>query len=203
MKLLRVHLLCALLALLPATVQARTLPALEGLEKLRQCFATTQDFTAELTQEKQLSVLRKKLVMKGTIRFKKPDRFLLVMAPPYSGTTLLKDNLLEQRLGQGGELQRVVLPPDQGLRHWFSLLDKPLTRLPDGLKVRAELQRGLYTVVVLPEGQGQMREITIQFQEDGTMRRLVLEERNGDKTVMQFKNLRKNTGLHETDFRIN
>ena len=97
----------------------------------------------------------------------------------------------------------MVLPPDQGLRHWFSLLEKPLTRLPDGLKVRAEVQRGLYTVVVLPEGQGQMREITIQFLEDGTMRRLVLEERNGDKTVMQFKNLRKNTGLSETDFRIN
>jgi len=203
MKQLCMYLVCALLALLPATVQARALPALEGLEKLRQAFAATRDFTAEITQEKQLSVLRKKLVMKGTIRFKKPDRFLLVTLAPYSGTTILKDNHLEQRVGQGGELQRMVLPPDQGLRHWFSLLDKPLTRLPDGLKVRAEVQQGIYTVVVLPGEQGQMREITIQFLEDGTMRRLVLEERNGDKTVMQFKNLRKNTGLSETDFRIN
>lgn len=203
MKLLRLCLMCALLILLPAMAQARALPPLEGLEKLRQCFAATQDFTAELTQEKQLAVLRKKLVMKGMIRFKKPDCFMLVMAPPYSGTTLLKDNLLEQRVGQAGELQRVVLPPDQGLRHWFSLLDKPLAKLPNGLKVKAELQHGLYTVVVLPGEQGQMREITIQFQEDGIMRRLVLEERNGDKTVMHFKNLRKNTGLQETDFRIN
>lgn len=201
MKLLIIQL--CLLLLLPFELQARSLSPLEGMEKLRQSFVATQDFSAEITQEKQLSVLRKKLVMKGLIRFKKPDRFLLHMAPPYAGITLLKDNLLEQRLGQGGELQRIVLPPDQGLSHWFSLLGKPMTSLPPGLKVRAEQQNGIYTVTVTPSDKGQLREVTIQFLEDGTMRRLVLEERNGDKTVMHFRNMRKNTGLTEADFKVN
>jgi len=50
--------------------QARSLTPVEGLEALRRSFAGLQDFTAELTQEKQLSIMKKKLVMQGMIRFK-------------------------------------------------------------------------------------------------------------------------------------
>ena len=82
--------------------------------------------------------MKKKLVMQGTIRFKKPDRFLMELAPPYSGKVLLKDTVLEQRLGTQGERQRIVLPPEQGLSRWFAAVAKPVTSVPEGMEVRAE-----------------------------------------------------------------
>lgn len=186
----------------PFSAQARSLTPVEGLEALRRSFAGLQDFTAELTQEKQLSIMKKKLVMQGVIRFKKPDRFLMVLHPPYSGTVLLKDTVLEQRLGVHGERQRIVLPPEQGLSRWFATVARPVTNVPEGMEVRAEHNGSLISVVIRPAKGGQLKELTIVLQEDGTVRKLVLEERAGDRTVMTFRKTRKNVGLTESDFHL-
>lgn len=190
--------------LLTATLKAdaRSLAPVEGLEALRRSFSSLQDFTAELTQEKQLSIMKKKLVMQGQIRFKKPDRFYMELVPPYSSKVLLKDTVLQQRLGSQGELQRIVLPPEQGLSRWFATLAKPVTAVPEGMEVRAEQSAGQTTVLIRPAKGGQLKELTIVLQDDGTVRRLVLEERAGDKTVMTFRKTRKNVGLTEADFRL-
>lgn len=185
---------------LPA--QARSLTPLEGLETLRRSFSGIQDFTADLTQEKQLSIMKKKLVMQGTIRFKKPDRFLMELAPPYSGKVLLKDTVLEQRLGTQGERQRIVLPPEQGLSRWFAAVARPVTSVPEGMEVRAEQNGSLTSVMIRPAKGGQLKELTIVLQDDGTVRKLVLEERAGDRTVMTFRKTRRNIGLTEADFRL-
>lgn len=202
MKLVVAAINCLLLFVLALPAQARTLTPVQGLEALRRSFAGITDFTAELTQEKQLSIMKKKLVMQGTIRFKKPDRFLMVLNPPYSGTVLLKDTVLEQRLGGQGERQRIVLPPEQGLARWFDTVAKPVSTVPEGMEVRAEQSGSLISVVIRPAKGGQLKELTIVLQEDGIVRRLVLEERAGDRTVMTFRKTRRNVGLSEADFRL-
>lgn len=194
--------LVVLLVLVSLPVQARSLTPVEGLEALRRTFAGLQDFTAEMIQEKQLSIMKKKLVMQGTIRFKKPDRFLMVLDPPYSGTILLKDTVLEQRLGSTGERQRIVLPPEQGLGRWIGAVAKPVTSVPEGMTVRAEQVGGLTNVMIRPAQGGQVKELTISLQQDGTVRRLELMERAGDRTVMTFRKTRKNVGLSDADFRL-
>ena len=182
--------------------EARSLTPLEGLEVLRRSFGTMQDFTADLTQEKQLSIMKKKLVMQGQIRFKKPDRFYMELVPPYSSKVLLKDTVLQQRLGNQGELQRIVLPPEQGLSRWFATLAKPITAVPEGMEVRAEQTGSQTSVTIRPAKGGQLKELTVVLHDDGTVRKLVLEERAGDKTVMTFRKTRKNVGLSEADFRL-
>lgn len=195
--------LFALLMLVAALkAEARSLTPVEGLEALRRSFGTMQDFTADLTQEKQLSIMKKKLVMQGQIRFKKPDRFYMELVPPYSSKVLLKDTVLQQRLGNQGELQRVVLPPDQGLSRWFATLAKPITAVPEGMEVRAEQHGSQTSVTIRPAKGGQLKELTVVLHDDGTVRKLVLEERAGDKTVMTFRKTRKNVGLTEADFRL-
>ncbi len=184
------------------TAEARSLTPVEGLEALRRSFAGLSDFTAELTQEKQLSIMKKKLVMHGMIRFKKPDRFFMTLSPPYSGSVLLKDTVLEQRLGGQGELQRIVLPPDQGLAHWFGAVARPVTSLPPGMTVRAEQLGPVTNVVIRPAKGGQLKELAIVLQHDGTVRKLTIEERTGDRTVMTFRKIRKNVGLTDADFRL-
>lgn len=195
--------LCTLLVLLiTLKAEARSLTPVEGLEVLRRSFSNLQDFTADLTQEKQLSIMKKKLVMQGQIRFKKPDRFYMELVPPYSSKVLLKDTVLQQRLGTQGELQRIVLPPEQGLSRWFATLAKPVTAVPEGMEVRADQSGNQTSVTIRPAKGGQLKELTVVLHDDGTVRKLVLEERAGDKTTMTFRKTRKNVGLTEADFRL-
>ena len=150
MKLLLSFLFALLMLTGALKAEARNLTPVEGLEALRRSFGTMQDFTADLTQEKQLSIMKKKLVMQGQIRFKKPDRFYMELVPPYSSKVLLKDTVLLQRLGNQGELQRIVLPPEQGLSRWFATLAKPITAVPEGMEVRAEQTGSQTSVTMIP-----------------------------------------------------
>lgn len=182
--------------------EAAQLTPVEGLEFLRRSFQGVQDFTAELTQEKQLAIMKKKLVMHGVIRFKKPDRFFMELDPPYTSKVLLKDTVLEQRLGVKGERQRIILPPEQALSRWLGTIDKPITTVPEGMEVRAEQTGRQASVTIRPAKGGNLKELTVVLLDDGTLRTLVLEEQGGNRTVMTFRKTRKNIGLTEADFRL-
>ncbi len=181
---------------------ARSIPPLEGLETLRKGFAGITDFTAEITQEKRFSLMKRTLVSSGTVRFRKPDTFYMEVNAPYASKMLLRDSSIEQVSGQSGEKNRMVLPPEQGLKRWFSKLTAPVTTVPEGLTIQADLTNGVYTLAIAPQGKGQIKELTLVFLVDGTIRRLTILEQNGDKATMTFKKVRRNTGLTDRDFRL-
>jgi len=187
---------------LAGSAQARSIPPLEGLEALRKGFSGISDFTAEITQEKRLKLMKRTMVMTGTVRFRKPDMFFMEINHPYATRLLLRDTVIEQSSGREGEKNRIILPPDQGLKQWFSKLASPVTTLPEGVVIQADLTNGLYTLGIAPQGTGQVRELTIAFQEDGTVRRLVITEQNGDRATMTFKKVRRNVGLSGKDFHL-
>lgn len=196
--------LLPLLALLltSSPCHARPISAVEGLEALRRGFAGIADFTADITQEKRLSLMKRTMVMTGSLRFKKPDLFFMEIAPPFSSRMLLRDSVIEQVAGRDKSPTRIALPPEQGLKQWFSRLAAPVTALPDGVAVQADLTNSVYTVTIAPAGNGQVKDIAIVFLGDGTIRRLVINERNGDRATMTLKKLRRNVGLTERDFRL-
>jgi outer membrane lipoprotein carrier protein len=198
-----IRLICvSLLLLSAATGHARPVPPLEGLEALRKGFLDMNDFTADISQEKRLSLMKRSMLMTGTVRFRKPDLFYMEINPPFASRMLLRDSVIEQAGPRGGEHSRMVLPPDQGLKQWISRLTAPLTSLPEGVAMQADLSGGLYTLTISPSGKGQVRELVISFQEDGTIKRLVITEQNGDQATMTFKKVRRNVGLGEKDFRL-
>ena len=199
MNVLLVTILLMLCWISPA--QARPLTPLEGLEALRKAFSGITDFSAEMTQEKRLSLMKRTMTMNGTVRFRKPDLFYLEIVAPYASRMLLRDATIEQVAG-GGERNRVILPPDQGLKSWFSRLSTPVSTLPDGLAVQADLTNSVYTLTITPQGKGQVKDISIVFLGNGTIKRLVINERNGDRATMTMKNVRRNIGLTEQDFRL-
>lgn len=184
------------------SAQARSISPLEGLEALRKGFSGINDFTAEITQEKRLKLMKRSMVMTGTVRFRKPDQFYMEINPPYAARMLLRDTVIEQSSGREGERNRIILPPDQGLKQWFSKLAAPVKTLPEEVVIQADLTNGLYTLSIAPQGKGQIRELTIAFQEDGTVRRLTITEQNGDRSTMTFKKVRRNVGLAEKDLRL-
>lgn len=183
-------------------VDAKEIPPLDGLEALRRGFSGITDFTAEISQEKRVSLMKKTLIMGGTVRFRKPDAFYMEINPPFASKTLLRDSTIEQTSGRNGEKNRIVLPPDQGLKRWFSKLTTPVSTAPEGVSILADATNGIYTLTIIPQGKGQIKEMTLIFLEDGTIRRLTISELNGDKSTMTFKKVRRNTGLSDKDFRL-
>jgi outer membrane lipoprotein carrier protein len=182
--------------------QARAISPVEGLEALRRSFAGISDFTADITQEKRLILMKRTMVMSGSLRFKKPDLFFMEINPPFSGRMLLRDNIIEQSTVRDKTPTRIALPPEQGLKQWFSKLALPVTTLPEGVVVHADLTNSVYTVTIAPQGKGQVKDIAIVFLGDGTIRRLIINEQNGDRATMTLKKLRRNVGLTERDFRL-
>ena len=195
-------LMLSALLLASSPCHARTISPVEGLEALRLGFAGISDFTADITQEKRLSLMKRTMVMSGSLRFKKPDLFFMEINPPFSSRMLLRDSVIEQIAGRDKAPTRIALPPEQGLKQWFSKLTSPVTSLPDGLVVQADLTNSVYTLTIAPSGKGQVKDISIVFLGDGTIRRLVINERNGDRATMTLKKLRRNVGLTERDFRL-
>ena len=177
-------------------------PAIEALETLRRGFAGTTDFTAEITQEKQLALMRHKMVSKGVVRFKKPDTFFMELYPPHPSRLLLKDNVMTIRLVDQGVTDRVVLSPEEGLGKWFAYLGKPVTKLPEGVEVKAERQGKFWIVQLLPKGKGAVKQLTLKFDQEGTVSRIVIEERNKDRTDLSFQKLRRNVGLQDKEFKV-
>lgn len=63
-------------------LHAKSMSPAEALEILRSSFSRMNDFTAEITQEKQLSLMKKKITAKGMVRFRKPESFYMELFPP-------------------------------------------------------------------------------------------------------------------------
>ncbi len=192
---------CCMLMCAPS-VSAAAISPLDGLEAFRRAFAGTRDFSADITQEKQLTLMKKKMVASGTVRFRKPDSFFMELHSPYASRVLLKDNTLSIKLPNEAERQKMVLPAEQSLSRWFAFLDRPVKSMPGGFDVRAEKRGSLIFLRILPRTKGAMKELQVTFREDGRLVRLAIEENNGDRTVIGFRNVKKNTGLTDKDFQL-
>ena len=190
------------LLFLSSPASAAPLSAVEGLEFLRRAFVGVNDFTAEITQEKQLSLMKKKMTASGTVRFRKPDTFYMELYSPYASRILLKDTTLTLKLPNEGVRQKMTLPREQGLGRWITFLDRPVRSLPDGFDIRAEKRGETVTLQITPRQKGAMKEIQLSLWQDGRLKRIVLEENNRDRTVIIFHHMKKNAGLSERDFRL-
>lgn len=197
-KLLFLFIALAIVASVPA--YADDDPALHALETLRRGFAGTSDFTADIRQEKQLALMKQKMVSRGVVRFKKPDSFFMELFPPHASRLLLKDNLMVMRLVEQGVTDRVVLPPEEGLKKWFAYLGRPVNALPEGVDAKAERHQKQWVLHLFPKGKGSVRQLTLTFDLEGKISRIVIDERNKDRTVLSFSNMRRNVGLEEKDF---
>ena len=199
----RIFLIVPILLLLGAScVQAAQNPALEALETLRRGFADISDFTAEITQEKQLALMKQRMISRGLVRFKKPGIFYMELFPPHASRLRLKNNVLTVRYPKEGITDRITIPPEEGLEKWFTYLARPVTTLPEGVEVKAERQGDLWNLRILPGSKGGVKELRLVFDGDGRIKILTIAEQNSDRTVIKFHNLRRNAGLKEQDFQV-
>jgi outer membrane lipoprotein carrier protein len=192
----------ATLSMFSACADAKPIPPLQGLEMFRRCFSGMNDFTAEITQDKRISLMKRKMTTNGIVRFRKPDTFYMELYSPYASRLLLRDTTMTMILPSDGVRQKIILPREESLKRWFSYLDQPVKSLPDGVDVKAGMQGKYVTLQIVPRKKGLVRELRITFLVNGGLTRLVIEERNHDSTVINFRNMRKNSGLTDKDFSL-
>ena len=185
-----------------STLHASSNKALDGLELLRKGFADVNDFSAEIIQEKQLSLLKRTQTARGVIRFRRPGLFYMELYPPYASRLLLNDNILDLYLVKEKISQHIVLPPDQSLKYWFELVSRPVVKLPDGVDIRADQSGPNCTLTITPRTKGQVKSFVVTLTGEGRLKKLVIEEQNRDRTVITIQKMVKNRGVADKDFRV-
>ncbi|MBM4339266.1 MAG: outer membrane lipoprotein carrier protein LolA [Deltaproteobacteria bacterium] len=192
------------LLFLPYTsIQAQTLSVDEVVKRIRESREKTKDFSADLLQEKRVALLREKVVSKGKIRFKKPDKISIEFFQPdtnhmvYDGKTFLlyfkEEKMAERYQVQGNPaVEKYLLfskdPFQEKLAQWKILEDREsflvmeiLPKVKDPLFVKTKMSIS---------------------KKDWIITGIEMVEKNGDTTVLQYFNMKVNMGLSDSDFEI-
>jgi outer membrane lipoprotein carrier protein len=189
---------------IPLTAKgAAPISADEVVKRLREIQEKTKDFSADIHQEKKLSLLKEKIVSRGRIRFKKPDKISIEFFHPESSQMVFDgENALlyykEEKLAERYSLrsnpiaERYLLfskdPFQEKLAEWNILEDwesflvmeiNPKVKGPPFVKTRLRVSKKDWMVIGMD-----------------------MVEKNGDTTSIRYSNMKVNTGLTESDFEI-
>jgi outer membrane lipoprotein carrier protein len=192
------------LLLIPLPIKGATpMGAEEVVKRLREVQEKTKDFSADLHQEKKLSLMKEKIVSRGRIRFKKPDKVSIEFFHPessqmvFDGKTVLlyyKEEKLAERysLRSNPMAERYLLfskdPFQEKLAEWRILEDResflvmeiiPKVKDPLFVKTRLRVSKKDWMVIGME-----------------------MIEKNGDTTSIRYSNMKVNTGLTDSDFEI-
>jgi len=175
----------------------------EVVKRLREIQEKTKDYSADLYQEKKLSLLKEKIVSRGRIRFKKPDKVSIEFFHPessqmvFDGKTAIlyyKEEKLAERyaLRSNPIAERYLLfskdPFQEKLAAWKILEDResflvmeiiPKVKNPLFVKTRLRISKKDWMVLGME-----------------------MIEKNGDTTSIRYSNMKVNTGLTDSDFEI-
>lgn len=184
-------------------MDAQPLTPDEVVKRIKESREKIKDFSADLLQEKKLSLLKEKVVSKGRVRFKMPDKIFIEFFHPeasqmvYDGKTFLlyfkEEKMAERYQVQGNPMVEKFLlfsrdPFQERLAQWRILEDRA----------------SFLTLEILPKVKDSFFVKTSMWisKKDWMMTGMELVEKNGDTTTFRYSNIKINTGLSDFDFQI-
>lgn len=200
----RIILVCIFLLMIPLPlIGAQKIGVDEVVQRLKESREKTKDFSADLLQEKKLSLLKEKVVSRGRIRFKKPKQFFIEFFHPessqmsFDGKTLLlyfKEEKMAERyqVHANPVVEKYLLfskdPFQEKLAEWKIAEDRESVLI---MEILPKVKEGLFVKTRLWISK-----------KDWTVVAMEMVERNGDTTFFRYSNMRVNTGLTDSDFQI-
>jgi outer membrane lipoprotein-sorting protein len=184
-------------------VWAQSMGTDEVIERLREVRERTKDFTADLLQEKNLVALKQKLVSKGKIRYKYPDKISVEFFSPestqmgFDGKTLLlyykEDKVAERYSAQSYPMIEKYLlfsqdPFQERLARWQIVEDQESFLVMEIIPKREDFPFDRARLWV--------------FKKDWVITAMEWVEKNGDTTLLRYSNIQLNTGLTDSDFEV-
>lgn len=175
----------------------------EWLKNLREIQEKTEDFSADLFQEKKLSLFKEKIVSKGRIRFKKPDKIFIEFFHPESiqiasnGKTLLLYYQEEKRA------EYFSLQSNPMVERVFFFFKDPFQEKVVDWEIRED-HKFFWVIEIIPKGrESPFAKTRLRIsKKDWTVIGMEMIEKNGDTTVIHYSNIKVNQGLKDSDFEV-
>jgi outer membrane lipoprotein carrier protein len=162
-----------------------------------------EDFTADIVQEKRISLLRKEIVSHGVMKFKRPNKVFIELFDPDPSLMVVDGNSLWLYFKRERIAQRYRVAHNPMLKKYLMILDQPFT--VGWEKLTSVRREGDYAVLEFnPEkSESLFSRIVLQVStEDWLIRKLTLHEKAGDLTILSYANIRVNTGIPDSHFTL-
>ncbi len=185
------------------TVGVERLQADEVVQRLREVREKTMDFSADLLQEKKLSLLKEKVISKGRIRYKKPDHFLIEFFQPEPSQMVFDGKTLLLYFKEEKVAERYRVQANPMVEKYFLFSKDPFQEKLAQWKI-TEDRESILVMEILPREKEAMFVKTRLWisKKDWVVVGMEMVEKNGDTTLLRYSNYRVNTGLTEEDFQI-
>jgi outer membrane lipoprotein carrier protein len=162
-----------------------------------------EDFTADIVQEKRISLLRKEIISHGVMKFKRPNKVFIELFDPDPSLMVVDGNSLWLYFKRERIAQRYRVAHNPMLERYLMILDNPFTV---GWEKLASVRREGDCVVlefIREQGEEIFSKIVLWVStEDWLIRKLALHEMSGDFTILSYTNIRVNTGIPDSHFTL-
>lgn len=185
------------------TVGVEPLKADEVVHRLREIRERTMDFSADLLQEKKLSLLKEKVISRGRIRYKKPDHFFIEFFQPEPSQMVFDGKTLFLYFKEEKVAERYRVQANPMVEKYFLFSKDPFQEKLARWNI-TEDREFILVMEILPREEEAMFVKTRLWisKKDWAVVGMEMVEKNGDTTLLRYSNYRVNMGLTEKDFQI-
>ncbi len=173
------------------------------LEQLKKAQESLEDFTADIKQVKMSSLFTEPVISHGKMRLKRPNQIWMEMYPPYPNITVLNKGVLLIYFPDERVAQRYDVAGNPVLAKWLLFFQNPIETLGKNIQL-LEKRAGEAVLGIDPaEDLAVSQEIRITIDTANWMpKRLELVEKNGDRTTINYDNVRINVGISDSSFQL-
>jgi len=196
-------LLCFLVVFPLSVKGAQPISADEAVQRLRESREKTKDFSANLYQEKKLSLLKEKIISRGRIRFKKPDKVSIEFFHPESSQMVFDGKIVLLYYKEEKMAERYSLRSNPIAERYLLFSKDPFQEKLAGWKI-IEDRESFLVMEIIPKMKDPLfiRTRLRVSKRDWMVIGMEMIEKNGDMTSIRYSNMRVNTGLTDSDFEI-
>jgi outer membrane lipoprotein-sorting protein len=173
------------------------------LEQLKKAQESLKDFTADIKQVKISSLFTEPEISQGKMRLKRPKQIWVEMYPPYPSITVLHQGILLYYFPEEKVAQRYEVAGNPVLAKWLLFFQNPIETLGEDIQL-LEARAGEAVLSIDPaEDLATFQEIRIAIDTANWMpKRLELVEKNGDRTTINYENIKINVGIPDSSFQL-
>ncbi len=173
------------------------------LRQLARVQSEVEDFAANLTQEKRISLLKNTIISHGVIAFKRPDKVLIELFDPDPCLMVVDGNSLWLFFKRERVAQRYSVGNNPLLKRYLMILENPFEG-EWGKLTLIEKEGDFVVLDVIPEeAESIFSKITLWVStQNWLVKKLALYEKSGDLTILSYENIRVNTGIPDSHFTV-
>lgn len=181
----------------------------QALKEISAAAASIKTMQCDFVQTKSLKLLGDKMISKGQMWCEQPNMLRWQYNSPYTYTFILNNNKVAIKKGNHSDLIDVnknKMFKEIARIMMNSVLGKVLTDKTD-FKSSINQKDGFYIVTLSPQKKEMKQMFTsILLYYDIKLKlvtKVEMHEKNGDSTLIELKNIKKNTPINASQFKVN